>query len=110
MGRTINTVYNQWIQFQSFPQFMQGVEEITQRDDARTHWRIKVGPATRKFDATITEQSPEEQVTWKSDSGHQHWRPERGVVTCRGRIPDPCPTAISWIRAGAWGACRRLGR
>jgi uncharacterized membrane protein len=75
--RPIRTVYNQWTQFESFPQFMEGVEEVTQRGDTHTHWRVKVGPSTREFDATITEQHPDERVAWKSDSGPQH----AGVVT-----------------------------
>ncbi|MEU7143594.1 SRPBCC family protein [Nocardia sp. NPDC046473] len=73
----VRTAYNQWTQFESFPQFMEGVEEVRQLDDRHTHWRIHVGPATREFDATITEQHPDERVAWKSDSGPQH----AGVIT-----------------------------
>ncbi|MFD6157028.1 SRPBCC family protein [Nocardia sp. NPDC060256] len=73
----VRTAYNQWTQFESFPQFMEGVEEVRQLDDQHTHWRIHVGPATREFDATITEQHPDERVAWKSDSGPQH----AGVIT-----------------------------
>ncbi|OFJ53116.1 SRPBCC family protein [Mycolicibacterium grossiae] len=77
VDRPIDVVYNQWTQFESFPQFMEGVERIDQRDDTHTHWVIKVGGVTREFDATITEQHPEERVAWKSDSGPDH----AGVVT-----------------------------
>ena len=77
VNQPIDIVYNQWTQFESFPKFMEGVEQIEQRDDTHTHWRIKVGPITREFDATITEQHPEERVAWKSDSGPDH----AGVVT-----------------------------
>ncbi|MBV8789382.1 MAG: SRPBCC family protein [Mycobacterium sp.] len=77
VNQPIGIVYNQWTQFESFPKFMEGVEQIDQRDDTHTHWRIKVGPITREFDATITEQHPEERVAWKSDSGPDH----AGVVT-----------------------------
>jgi uncharacterized membrane protein len=77
VDRPIETVYNQWTQFESFPQFMEGVERIDQRDDTHLHWTIKVGPVRREFDATITEQHPDERVAWKSDSGPEH----AGVVT-----------------------------
>ena len=77
VDRPIRTVYDQWTQFESFPEFMEGVERIEQRDDTHLHWVIKVGPSTREFDATITEQHPEERVAWKSDSGPDH----AGVVT-----------------------------
>lgn len=73
----VRTAYNQWTQFESFPQFMEGVEAVDQLDDRHTHWRVHVGPSTREFDATITEQHPDERIAWKSDSGPNH----AGVVT-----------------------------
>ncbi|WP_432944777.1 SRPBCC family protein [Kribbella sp. CA-253562] len=73
----VTTAYNQWTQFESFPQFMEGVEQVRQLDNTHTHWVTKVGGQTREFDATITEQHPDERVAWKSDSGPQH----AGVIT-----------------------------
>ncbi|WP_040793766.1 SRPBCC family protein [Nocardia paucivorans] len=73
----IHTAYNQWTQFESFPQFMEGVERVKQVDDTHTHWTVKIGPTEREFDATITEQHPDERVAWRSDSGPEH----AGVVT-----------------------------
>lgn len=73
----VRTAYNQWTQFESFPEFMEGVEEVRQSDDKHLHWVTKVGPVTREFDATITEQHPDERVAWKSDDGPEH----AGVVT-----------------------------
>jgi len=72
VNRPIDVVYNQWTQFESFPEFMEGVERIDQRDDTHLHWVIKVGGISREFDATVTEQHPEERVAWKSDSGPDH--------------------------------------
>jgi uncharacterized membrane protein len=74
---TVSTVYNQWTQFESFPRFMDGVEEIRQIDNTHTHWKINVAGVTKEFDATITEQNPDERVAWKSDAGPNH----AGVVT-----------------------------
>ena len=34
----IRVAYDQWTQFESFPQFMSGVESITQLDDTHLHW------------------------------------------------------------------------
>lgn len=73
----ISTVYNQWTQFESFPQFMEGVERIEQRDAKHLHWVLDIAGVTREFDATITEQHPDERVAWKSDDGPTH----AGVVT-----------------------------
>jgi uncharacterized membrane protein len=73
----VNTAYNQWTQFESFPEFMAGVEEVRQLDDRHLHWVTKVGGIKREFDATITEQHPDERVAWRSDSGPDH----AGVIT-----------------------------
>ena len=73
----VRKAYDQWTQFESFPQFMGGVESITQNDATRTHWKTKVGGVEREFDAEITEQHPDERVAWKSTDGTTH----AGVVT-----------------------------
>jgi uncharacterized membrane protein len=74
----VRTAYNQWTQFETFPQFMNGVERITQLDDRRTHWVTSIGGARREFDAEITEQHPDERIAWKSTSGDVR---HAGVVT-----------------------------
>jgi uncharacterized membrane protein len=73
----VSTAYNQWTQFESFPQFMSGVDAIEQVDDTRTRWTTSVAGVTREFDAEITEQHPDERVAWKSTDGTTH----AGVVT-----------------------------
>ena len=77
VGVDVTTAYDQWTQFESFPQFMEGVDEVRQIDDTHLHWVTSVGPVTREFDATVTEQHPDERVAWKSDSGPEH----AGVVS-----------------------------
>ena len=74
----VRTAYNQWTQFETFPQFMDGVLEITQLDDKRNHWVTKVGGVQREFDTEITEQHPDERVAWKSIGGDTE---HAGVVT-----------------------------
>ena len=73
----IKVAYDQWTQFESFPRFMDGVSEIRQIDDTHTHWVIEVAGITREFDATITEQHPEERVAWTTEDGPNH----AGVIT-----------------------------
>lgn len=75
--RPVRTVYNQWTQFESFPQFMDGVETITQVDDKRLHWKTKIAGVEREFDAEITEQTPDQRIAWKSLGGTT----QAGVVT-----------------------------
>ncbi|AKV87299.1 cyclase [Microbacterium sp. 1.5R] len=74
----IDVAYNQWTQFESFPQFLDEVESIVQLDDTHTRWKVNVGGATREFDAEITEQHPDERVAWNSIGGETE---HAGVVT-----------------------------
>ena len=74
----VTTSYNQWTQFESFPQFLSEVESITQTDDTHSHWKVKVAGAEREFDAEITEQHPDERVAWNSVGGDTE---HAGVVT-----------------------------
>ena len=77
VDRPVRTVYNQWTQFTTFPQFMSGLERIDQISDTKTHWVTSVGGVKREFDAEITEQTPDQRVAWKSIDGTSH----AGVVT-----------------------------
>jgi uncharacterized membrane protein len=73
----VSTAYNQWTQFESFPQFMDGVERVEQKGDKRLHWVAEVGGQKREWDAEITEQHPDHRVAWKAlDQGAPS-----GVVT-----------------------------
>ncbi|GAB2522614.1 SRPBCC family protein [Paramicrobacterium agarici] len=79
----VTTAYNQWTQFESFPQFMKNVDFVTQIDDLHNHWKVTIGGATREFDTTITEQTPDERIAWRSTDEPQH----SGVVTFH-RVSD----------------------
>jgi len=74
----VSTAYNQWTQFESFPKFLSVVEEIQQKSDVLTHWRVKIAGQVREFDAKITEQHPDERVAWNSIGGEEN---HAGVVT-----------------------------
>ncbi len=65
----VRAAYDQWTQFESFPEFMDGVESITQVDDTHNHWVVKVGGVKREFDTAITEQTPDEVIAWRSTGG-----------------------------------------
>jgi uncharacterized membrane protein len=73
----VHTAYNQWTQFEEFPRFMEGVEEVRQLDDTHLHWRAKVGGKEEEWDAVITEQIPDERIAWTNTSGARN----AGVIT-----------------------------
>jgi uncharacterized membrane protein len=73
----VRTAYNQWTQFEDFPNFMEGVEDIRQLDDTHMHWRTRIGGVEREFDTEITEQHPDDRVAWRSTTGPD----QAGIVT-----------------------------
>lgn len=68
----VSTAYNQWTQFEDFPHFMEGVEMVTQIDDARLEWTAEIGPADRTWRAEITEQKPDEVIAWRAMGETRH--------------------------------------
>ena len=79
----VRVAYDQWTQFESFPEFMEGVEEVRQIDDTHLHWKADVAGRTEEWDAEITQQEPDMRIAWTSTSGAKNG----GVVTFH-RIED----------------------
>ena len=73
----VSTVYNQWTQFEAFPEFMEGVKEVEQLDDRRLRWHAEIGGNEESWEAEITEQRPDERIAWTSRDGARN----AGVVT-----------------------------
>jgi uncharacterized membrane protein len=65
----VKTCYDQWTQFESFPQFMEGVKQVDQLDDKRLRWVAEIGGERKEWTAEIVEQRPDEVVSWRSTSG-----------------------------------------
>ena len=65
----VRVAYDQWTQFEQFPQFMDGVESVKQLDDTRLHWVASVAGQRKEWDAEIVQQEPDQRIAWKSTSG-----------------------------------------
>jgi uncharacterized membrane protein len=65
----VRTAYDQWTQFESFPQFMEGVESVVQRDDRTLSWTAEIAGQTKTWTAEITDQTPDKRVAWSSIGG-----------------------------------------
>jgi uncharacterized membrane protein len=100
----VRDAYNQWTQFESFPEFMGGVERITQTDPTHTHWTVRIGGVSRDFDAEITEQTPDQRVAWKSTSGATHG----GVVTFH-RLSDSQTRVMLQLDTDPEGFVEKVG-
>jgi uncharacterized membrane protein len=100
----VHTAYNQWTQFEEFPRFMEGVEEVRQLDDRRLHWRANIGGRVEEWDAVITEQHPDERVAWKNTTG----APNAGVVTFH-RLADTKTRIMLQMEYDPQGVVENLG-
>ena len=100
----LRMAYDQWTQFESFPNFMEGVERIDQISDTKTHWVTRIAGAQREFDAEITEQHPDERVAWKAigDDGPD------GVVTFH-KLDDRSTTVMLQMAYDPEGAKESIG-
>ena len=65
----VSRAYNQWTQFEDFPQFMGGVKSVTQLDDARLAWVAEIAGVRRQWQARIVEQVPDQKIAWAATEG-----------------------------------------
>jgi uncharacterized membrane protein len=73
----VRTVYDQWTQFEEFPRFMEGVEQVVQLDDTHLHWVAEIAGVKREWDAEITDQVPDQRIAWRAVGGETN----AGAVT-----------------------------
>jgi uncharacterized membrane protein len=73
----IEVAYDQWTQFEDFPEFMHRVEQIEQKEDDTLVWHENVWGVRRSWESQIVEQIPDERIVWRSDDRGGH----SGVVT-----------------------------
>ena len=65
----IRTAYNQWTQFEEFPNFMKDVEDVRQIDDTHLYWRANIAGKPVEWSSEITTQIPDRRISWRSTSG-----------------------------------------
>jgi uncharacterized protein YndB with AHSA1/START domain len=65
----ISVAYNQWTQFEDFPQFMGGVKSVKQITDDQLEWVAEIGGVRRQWQARILEQVPDSRIAWAATEG-----------------------------------------
>jgi len=68
----LSTVYKQWTKFEAFSQFMACLKQVHQLDGNLLHWRAEVMGEEVDWFTEITQQIPDERITWRSTSGAKH--------------------------------------
>lgn len=78
VGVPVREAYDQWTQFQEFSTFAKGVVSVEKTDDTTSNWKVKVAKSTRSWRANVTEQVPDERITWTTEGAKGT---VKGVVT-----------------------------
>ncbi|MFE5675375.1 SRPBCC family protein [Streptomyces erythrochromogenes] len=66
IGLPLRTTYDHWTQYENFSSFTKGVRDVSRNDDTTSDWKVKVGPSTRGWKATVQEQIPDDRIVWSS--------------------------------------------
>jgi len=66
VGVPVRFAYDHWTQYEKFSTFTKGVRSASKGKDATSDWKVKVGPSTRGWKATVQEQVPDERIVWTS--------------------------------------------
>ena len=70
INRPRDELFAFWRDFRNLVRVMENVERIDILDENRSHWVVKApGGTTVEWDATITEERPDELIAWSSDEG-----------------------------------------
>jgi uncharacterized membrane protein len=85
VGVPVQTAYDQWTQFKEFAQFTKGVQSVEQTGDEEVVWHAKIWWSSRSWTARISEQVPNERISWESDG--EKGSPN-GVVTFHELAPN----------------------
>ncbi|HWI34714.1 MAG TPA: SRPBCC family protein [Lapillicoccus sp.] len=86
----VSRAYNQWTQFEDFPQFMGGVQKVTQLGDDRLEWVAQIFGVKRQWEAKILEQQPDQKVAWAATSGATN----AGAVSFEDLGGDQCRVTL----------------
>ena len=75
VGVPVRLAYNQWTTYQDFPTFTKKVENA--QPDAndqqyKVNWKAQIFWSHREWQATITDQRPDERIIWRSQGQKGH--------------------------------------
>lgn len=62
----VRDVYEQLIQFEQFPSFVEGVQQIQRLDSGKLHWKIRTGGFSMEWDTETIAQVPNRSIAWRT--------------------------------------------
>jgi uncharacterized membrane protein len=100
----VRVAYEHWTQFEAFPQFMDGVQEVSRIDSSHLHWKVEIGGHVAEWDAEITDQTPDQRIAWRSTGG----TPNNGAVTFESVGVDSSRVTVA-LEHGTDGVVEKAG-
>lgn len=73
----VRQAYALFSDFERFPGFMEGVEEVRRTGPDTLHWKAEIGGRVEEWHARITDERVDERIAWTSTSGSKN----DGLVT-----------------------------
>src|SRR5690606_5265779 len=73
----VTEAYGLFRQFEQFPTFMEGVEQVRREGPGRLHWLANIAGRDEEWEARVTADEPDTRIAWESVSGARN----AGVVT-----------------------------
>ncbi|MEV3933234.1 SRPBCC family protein [Streptomyces sp. NPDC053728] len=68
VGVPLRTAYDHWTAYEEFSSFTKGVQSVSMGDEETdSDWKVKIGPSSRSFKATVQEQVPDDRIVWTSE-------------------------------------------
>jgi uncharacterized membrane protein len=92
VGLPVETVYNQWTQFEEWPKFMHRVTRVSQEDPCKVSFTVKIWGKSKEFTAEIQTQRPDDRIKWKTTEGMNL----SGFVTFRELGPNLTRVLLSF--------------
>src|SRR5436305_12754464 len=62
----VRVAYERLCHFEDYPQFMTGVQQVTQLSENVAHWVMELGGTQTEFNAQITARRPGEMLAWQA--------------------------------------------
>lgn len=85
VGVPLRFAYDHWTQYEEFSSFAKGVQDVSMNDEMTSDWKVKVGPSTRGYKATVQEQVPDDRIVWTSEGAKGT---TRGAVSFHELAPN----------------------
>lgn len=91
VGVPLRTAYDHWTRYDKFGSFTKGVQSVSMGEEMESDWKVKIGPSSRSFKATVQEQVPDDRIVWTSEGSKGS---TRGCVSFHELAPSL--TRIVW--------------